>query len=208
MLTKWNKSRRALLASAFLVTATMAAAESDRQNSIGGASGTLVVDAKGKMVGRLLAPNTVQILATGQEGARYYSVKFKMPGFDTYTEIDQDEVVTAYYETKDCTGPIYYSDQADGKWKRNLTPSVYDVPARGISIGIIQSTVDAHFYSSIDVYYPYGNPKNNVSVQSKKIVGAMSVPTQCLPAEATPGNAFWQVRKIRIEGFKPPFGLK
>lgn len=160
-----------------------------------------VVDRKGKVIGTLLSTNTVGVRAGGKQ----FAVKFKMPGFDTFTEIDQSVVITAYYASEDCSGPMYYSDQADGKWKRNLTPSVYDVPSTGVAIGVSKSQVDRNFFSRIDFYYPDGSPVT-VAVKSKQILGENATPSQCFgvtPVE----DVFWQVKKITLEA-APPFRLK
>ena len=160
-----------------------------------------VVDKTGKIVGSLLATNTVLIRA----GKQHFAVKFKEPGFDTFTEIDQSVITTAYFESGDCSGTMYYSDQADGKWKRNLTPSVYDIPTTGIAIGVTPSDEDKNYFQKVDVSFPAGEP-TTVTVKSKKILGESRRPSECF--DVTPvSDVFWAMRKITFEA-QPPFRLK
>lgn len=198
MLKYLDKSCGILALSALI--AVMAVTQAVRAQAIN-APGPQVVDQKGNVIGTLISTNTV--LISGDK--KYFAVKFKMPGFDVFTEIDQGVVPTIYYESADCSGPMYYSDQADGRWKRNLSPSVYDIPSTGLAVGVTRSDVDKEFYSRIDLYYPDGSP-GKVTVRSNRIIGEDLRPSDCISMNPA-SDQFWTMNKITLEA-QPPFRLK
>ena len=198
MLNKLTKSAAILALSAVI---GVSAAKVTAYAQASGASGPQVVDSKGIVIGTLIATNTVLV----NVGKKQFAVKFKAPGFDVFTEIDQAIMPTVYYESNDCSGPMYYSDQADGKWKRNLTPSVYDVPSTGVLIGVTASDVDSEFYAKADLFYPDGSP-TKVTVKSKRVVGEHQKVSDCF--QMTPDTAqLWQVKKVTLSA-QPPLRLK
>jgi hypothetical protein len=198
MLNKLAKSVGVLALSGVITMSVLTAAVHAQAS---GFSGPQVVDRKGKVIGTLIATNTVLVTV----GKKQFAVKFKAPGFDVFTEIDQAIMPTVYYESNDCSGPMYYSDQADGMWKRNLTPSVYDVPSTGMLIGVTASDVDREFYAKADLYYPDGSP-TKVTVKSKRVVGEHQKVSDCF--QMTPDSAqLWQVRKVTLSS-QPPLRLK
>jgi hypothetical protein len=198
MLNKLAKSVGVLALSGVITMSVLTAAVHAQAS---GSSGPQVVDRKGKVIGTLIATNTVLVTV----GKKQFAVKFKAPGFDVFTEIDQAIMPTVYYESNDCSGPMYYSDQADGMWKRNLTPSVYDVPSTGMLIGVTASDVDREFYAKADLYYPDGSP-TKVTVKSKRVVGEHQKVSDCF--QMTPDSAqLWQVRKVTLSS-QPPLRLK
>lgn len=198
MLSKLTKSSGILALSAVMAIFTTKVTAHAQAS---GAAGPQVVDKTGNVIGTLIATNTVLVTV----GKKQFAVKFKKPGFDVFSEIDQAIIPTVYYESGDCSGPMYYSDQADGKWKRNLTPSVYDVPSTGLIFGVTRSDVDKEFYSKIDLYYPEGYPIT-VNVKSKRVLGESQKPSACL-AMTTDTAQLWEVRKVTLSA-QPPFRLK
>lgn len=126
------------------------------------AQALIVKDSGGQTLGPLLTENHVGLTIDGT----FVSVRFKTPGFNTMFENNQTYKV--FYTTADCTGTIYYSDQAIGTWQDDAYPSIFDAPLKGILVGKTVSTLDPNYssdpdhpkfivpeyYSLVDVYYP------------------------------------------------------
>ena len=157
-----------------------------------------IVDSKNKVVGTTVASNTV-LFRSGNLSAE---LRFQSPGFDPV--YDNLQNITFYYKSTDCSGKPYYSDQADGKWMPNGTPSVYDVPPRGILIGIVPSKVDPNYFSQVDVYLP-SPPFQAITFESIRRVGISKKVGDC---EQTSGSGdFVSLTKIRTREFSPPFRM-
>lgn len=168
-----------------------------------------VYDSKNAKIGPLLSENHVGVTVNG----KLISVRFKSPGFNV--DFDQNAFVTVYYTTTDCTGTVYYSDQADGKWVENATPSMFDVPLQGILVGITPSTLDPNkntpmnppeFFSKVTVYYPDpAQGLKSVAIKSSRQYGSAGILFPCNQS-ANPGPV--ATIASGIVNYAPPFSAR
>lgn len=167
-------------------------------SSAGHAQSNSLFDSKFRYIGAVVKRNTVLI----RSGSLNIEMPFKSPGFNAVNENLQ--FVTFYYESTDCSGSPFYSDQADGRWTPNNTPSIFDVPAQGIVVGLVVSPVDRNYFSQVDVYVPTP-PLISKSFRSIREIGLVSGTGDC---KKTSGEGqFVALSKLTTAAFSPPFRM-
>lgn len=165
----------------------------------------LVVDAKGKRIGRLLSENQVMLRIQN----RTILVFFKKPGFNVFYETPGK--LKGFFKTADCSGPLFFMDQAEpeedgGGWvPDSILPSVYDVPNTGILVGVDPSPLDKRYYSSLTVFIPK-LPFRPTQYQSYRYYADDIVPSECIKDGGTAN--LLETDSINIKGFTPPFKIK
>jgi hypothetical protein len=165
----------------------------------------VVVDAKGKRIGRLLGEN--QVILRVQK--RNILAFFKQPGFNVFYEASGE--LKGFFKTVDCSGPLFFMDQAEpeddgGGWiPDSMLPSVYDVPNTGILVGGDPSPIDKRFYSSLTIFVPK-LPFQQIQYQSYRFYADDVHPSECIQGSGTAN--LLETDAININGFTPPFRVK
>lgn len=170
-----------------------------------------VYDANRALLGPLISQNHVGLTLNGQ----LVSAPVKSAGFKV--DFDDNKFVRFYYETADCSGAVYYSDQADGEWEENDTPSIFDLPLQGILVGTVPSPLDTNFasksqihspefYSEVVIYYPDpGRGLTEVNYQSARNIGSMSLQSACIQ---TKGHDLLATMISKTISGTPPFNVR